>query len=68
RMSFAFLLPCITPQMVDFPPIEVSRQIRPQHWRGCAQLPFKGKLRAGIRQHAASDRENLAQFVQIFED
>ncbi|MBJ7314310.1 sodium-dependent transporter, partial [Rugamonas sp. CCM 8940] len=31
RMSFAFLLPCITPQMVDFPPIEVSRQIRPQH-------------------------------------
>ncbi|WP_206752970.1 hypothetical protein, partial [Massilia aquatica] len=31
RMSSAFLLPCITPQMVDFPPIEVSEQIRPQH-------------------------------------
>ncbi|WP_229422192.1 integrase core domain-containing protein, partial [Massilia aquatica] len=30
RMSSAFLLPCITPQMVDFPPIEVSEQIRPQ--------------------------------------
>ena len=29
-MFYAFLS-CISPQVVDFPPIEVSRQIRPQH-------------------------------------
>lgn len=28
---FVFLLSCLTPQVVYFPPIEVSEQIRPQH-------------------------------------
>ena len=31
-MSSVSLLPCITPQVVDFPPIEVSGQIRPQQF------------------------------------
>lgn len=31
RVLYVFLLSCFTPQKMDFPPIEVSRQIRPQH-------------------------------------
>ncbi|WP_206752980.1 hypothetical protein, partial [Massilia aquatica] len=57
RMSSAFLLPCITPQMVDFPPIEVSEQIRPQQFAtlgACALILLASTKQLAKQAHRAS--------------
>ncbi|NHZ45024.1 hypothetical protein F1609_33520 [Massilia sp. CCM 8693] len=60
-MSSAFLLPCITPQMVDFPPIEVSEQIRPQQY---APYGFEG-LETGIVYHFLFNDKVLNRVVLV---